>query len=56
MASQIDVELFEAIKKKFFENLERKTNWGKEQVKMEYVNAVADASVIILQRIIAKLP
>ena len=56
MTSQIDVELLELIKKKFFENLERKTNWGKEQVKMEYLNAVTDASLLIVQRVIDKLP
>jgi len=38
-------ELFESIRKKFFDRLNRKTGWGKEEVKQEYMNATNEALV-----------
>ena len=39
----INKELFESIRKKFFTRLDRKTGWGKVEIKEEYINAVNEA-------------
>jgi len=36
-------QLLATIREEFFERLERKTGWGKEELKLEYVAAERDA-------------
>ncbi len=37
-----NTRIFTALSKKFFARLERKTGWGKEEVKREYTEAAAE--------------
>lgn len=45
----INKDLFKAIKEKFFERLNRKTGWGKEEVKQEYINATNEVLVDFIE-------
>ena len=36
-------QIIDAIRQEFFERIERKTGWGKEELKKEFEQAIADA-------------
>lgn len=44
----INTELFKSIKERFFNRLDRKTGWGKEEVKQEYINVTNEVLVEFL--------
>lgn len=51
----INTEMFKSIKKRFFDRLDRKTGWGKEEVKQEYINATNEVLVEFLEHHIDEL-
>ena len=46
----INTELFKSIKERFFDRLNRKTGWGKEEVKQEYMSATNEVLVEFLEQ------
>lgn len=43
-------EMFEIIQKKFFERIEKKTGWGKNEIKAEFNTAATEAAFEILEK------
>jgi hypothetical protein len=43
-------ELLDLIRDKFYARLERKTGWGKEELKLEYEKAITEALTDILNK------